>query len=285
MARGDDWSDVENEAIVAVYFEMLVLERRGEPYEKLERNQALAQRLDGRSLKAIEYKHANITAALHSLDWPGIDGYKPRHNYQASLRDAVADRMLRDGALRALLELEVAAPLDPKLISGTMLAEESAPRAEQPGMYVGEPARASKQRPRIGIDYLAREARNASLGLAGELLVVAHEKARLLKAGLDALAEKVEHVSLTEGDGVGFDIRSFGIDRRDRLIEVKTTAYGRDTPFYVSRNEVATSSELADSYHLYRVFHARAAPRFYTVPGALSHSFRLVPELFSARVA
>jgi len=54
--------------------------------------------------------------------------------------------------------------------------------------------------------------------------------------GNDKLAERIEHIALTEGDGIGYDIRSFERDGSDRFIEVKTTAYGKQTPFFVSRN-------------------------------------------------
>jgi Protein NO VEIN, C-terminal len=39
---------------------------------------------------------------------------------------------------------------------------------------------------------------------------------------------------------------------RERLVEVKTTAYGRETPFFVTRNEVEVSGKQDDQYFLYR---------------------------------
>jgi hypothetical protein len=53
------------------------------------------------------------------------------------------------------------------------------------------------------------------------------------------------------------------------LIEVKTTKYGLETPFFVSRNEVATSERHANEYQVYRLFEFRAAPRLYTLPGSI----------------
>jgi hypothetical protein len=93
------------------------------------------------------------------------------------------------------------------------------------------------------VDYIEREARNSSLGLAGEKLIVAYEQWRLSVAGKEHLAGKVEHVSVTKGDGYGFDILSFEQSGKERFIEVKTTSFAKETPFFVTRNELG----LADS--------------------------------------
>ena len=54
---------------------------------------------------------------------------------------------------------------------------------------------------------------NRKLGLAGELLVLEYERKNLIDAGRKDLAENVQHVSVEQGDGAGYDIRSFSIDR------------------------------------------------------------------------
>ena len=136
----------------------------------------------------------------------------------------------------------------------------------------------------LKINYLEREARNHALGAAGEEFVLRFERARLLAAGRDSLADRIEHISTTRGDGEGFDIRSFQTSGQDRLIEVKTTKYGRETPFYVSRNEVHMSEVLAPRYHLYRLFQFRDAPRLFTLAGALSETCALRAESYVARV-
>jgi hypothetical protein len=137
----------------------------------------------------------------------------------------------------------------------------------------------------IRINYLEREARNVSLGRAGELFVVEFEKARLIHSGSGNLADRVEHVSVTQGDGLGFDIRSFDSDGKDRLIEVKTTAGGKQTPFYVSRNEVHVSREQEGVYHLYRVFVFRKDPLLFSVCGALDKVCQLEASQFIAKIA
>lgn len=103
-------------------------------------------------------------------------------------------------------------------------------------------------------DYAAREKANRELGLSGELLVIKIEKDRLVKAGRADLAEKVIHVAKNEGDGAGYDIRSYWEDERVRYIEVKTTRGGANTSFYVSPNEVVFSEVHADSYTLFRLY-------------------------------
>ncbi|HEX5071284.1 MAG TPA: hypothetical protein VFV78_13795 [Vicinamibacterales bacterium] len=70
-----DWSRDEVELIVADYFAMLRAELSGDPVNKKEHNRRLQQRLNDRSAGSIEFKHANISAALLNLgDLPYIDG-------------------------------------------------------------------------------------------------------------------------------------------------------------------------------------------------------------------
>jgi len=86
MATGDDWSDAENEATVASYLSMLKLEQEGKQYTKRTENARLRELLDGRSAGAVEFKYRNISAVLFEKGLDYIDGYKPLHNTQQSLR-------------------------------------------------------------------------------------------------------------------------------------------------------------------------------------------------------
>ena len=108
---------------------------------------------------------------------------------------------------------------------------------------------------------------------------------RLLSQRLDRLTQRAERGSATCGDGHGNDILSFETSGADRLIEVKTTAYGQDTPFFVSRNELAFSREQDAAFHLYRVFAFRKSPKLYLRQGALDRGFALDPETYKARTA
>src|SRR5262249_37869425 len=123
-------------------------------------------------------------------------------------------------------------------------------------------------------DFVAREALNRGLGLEGEKFVLNFETARLRAEGKARLADRIEHVSAERGDGAGFDIKSFEADGSDRLIEVKTTGYGKETPFYVTSREMDTSRRLENQYQLYRVyqFRPKMKPGLFALPGAIEDS-------------
>lgn len=281
MAR--DWSRLEVEATVADYFDMLASELRGEPYNKSEHRRNLKPLLDGRSESAIERKHQNISAILLELGVRPILGYKPLSNYQGLLYDVVAERVAGESDLLRLVEEEVEAPQEEVPEVEDILARlEDPPESSGPPDRVVERAGGGGRR---NPDYLAREARNASLGRAGELFVVRFERARLLHLGRDKLADRVEHVAVTVGDGEGFDVLSFEADGSDRFIEVKTTRYAKETPFYLSSNELRVSEERSDRYHLYRPFRFRDDPRLFTVKGSLNRTCHLTATEFRARIA
>lgn len=124
-------------------------------------------------------------------------------------------------------------------------------------------------------DYLALEASNRSLGKAGEELIVSYAHHRLYRAGKRRLSERVEHAAITRGDGLGYDVLSFDLNGRERLIEVKTTAFGKETPFFVSRNELALSQEAHDTFHLYRRFGFRRRPQLFDLSGRLESHCKL----------
>jgi hypothetical protein len=84
---------------------------------------------------------------------------------------------------------------------------------------------------------------------------------RLRQLGAGQLAERVEHVAKTRGDGLGYDVLSFAADGGERFIEVKTTAFGKRTPFFVSSNEAEFARARSAQFSLYRVFDFRAEQR------------------------
>ena len=74
---------------------------------------------------------------------------------------------------------------------------------------------------------------------------------------------------------------SFDANGSARLIEVKTTNGGPETPFYVTANEVRVSAERAADYWLYRVHRFAKEPRIYALRGALDGaSFTMTPTAF-----
>jgi hypothetical protein len=69
-----DWSDAENDLIVADYFAMLADDLSGRRYNKAEHRRQLAPFLANRSDGSLEFKHQNVSAVLKGLgeDWiPG----------------------------------------------------------------------------------------------------------------------------------------------------------------------------------------------------------------------
>lgn len=278
-----DWSRAEVEAIVADYFEMLGKELRGEPYSKTEHRRRLMSLLSGRTGGSIEYKHQNITAALHELGVPGIDGYKPARNYQDLLLEVVSERLTGAEGLLLVVQAQVERPARVPTVDDILTRLVNPPPREREKRY-----RVARDRPDpapVATNYLLREARNTSLGDAGEEFVLNFERARLLAARQDRLAAKIEHVSRTRGDHEGFDVLSFETDSSERLIEVKTTAFGPLTPFFVSANQVRESQRRHDRYHVYRVFRFRKDPHLFALRGAISDNFDLEAREFMARPA
>ncbi|MFK7844545.1 MAG: DUF3883 domain-containing protein [Rhodothermales bacterium] len=277
------WIQEEVEAIVADYFLMLQSELRGESYNKTAHRKALLKILSGRSEGSIERKHMNISAVLQDLGHPWIDGYKPYGNYQQLLFDVVETRLDADEKIITLVQRSISDPIESPEITDLNSLWEKAPDRERSG-YVSDSRRQKKpnRQPRR-IDYLKLEARNQALGRAGEDLVLEYESARLYRAGKRKLARKIDHVSQTQGDGLGYDILSYDEDGKERLIEVKTTSYGKRTPFYVTRNELSCSVDRSEVYHLYRVFSFRKAPKLYGLQGRLDRCLDLDPVHYLAR--
>jgi hypothetical protein len=273
-----DWSREEVEAIVADYLQMLTLELTGQTYNKSEHRRRLQTVLNGRSDAAIEFKHCNISAAMLDLGFPYIAGYKSRVNYQALLA-VVAEEQVR--GKKALDQAALAAVQQPAIVPPLMDFTKVKSEAPQKQHRVGESSNPLLFKA-VKRDYLEREAQNQSLGLAGEEFIVQFEHWRLVQLGQPRLADKVDHVSQSRGDGLGYDILSFDSNGKERFIEVKTTSFGRDTPFFVSRGELALSNVAKDQFHLYRLFEFRKAPRLFDLAGGLGQHCVLDPVTYKA---
>ena len=280
-----DWSQAEVELIVSDYLEMLASELRGEPYSKTEHRRRISGLLNHRSDGSIERKHQNISAILIELGLPYVDGYKPLRNYQQRLFEAVRSRLLGNRPILDLVEESVTRPVKGPEISDILSRMEDPPSARlvESERVADSPRRISAPLAMIGRDYLAEESRNRSLGNAGEEFAVRYERARLIHAGRENLADRVEQVSITQGDHLGFDVRYYEVGGLDRLIEVKTTGYGKEVPFYLTRNELRVSREHRDEYHLYRIFRFRSDPKLFSLKGALDDVCLLDPIQYQAR--
>lgn len=179
-----DWTDLENDTLVAGYFAMFDDHLSGRPFVKADKHKALADVLSGRTVKSVEYKLQNVSGALHALGYPWLKGYAPATNFQMSLADAVA-RWLDDntdwitrrhasigGELRDLSALFVGPP--------PTLSNRPPPRDLEKMLRVAHK-----------FDVAGRDARNRALGRAGEELVASRERTVLRAHGRDDLARKV----------------------------------------------------------------------------------------------
>ena len=89
-------------------------------------------------------------------------------------------------------------------------------------------------------------------------------------------------MSATKGDGLGYDVLSFEPDGRERFIEVKTTAFGIEAPFYVTKRELAVSKAEAKQFRLYRLFDFRKKARMFSLAGAINERCKLDPVSYLA---
>ncbi len=280
MLKGAPWSQEEVEAVVADYFSMLEKELRGVPYNKTAHRNALRPLLRDRSDGSIERKHQNISAILMEARFPYIRGYKPLSQYQGLLSDVVLEHLEEDAVLSQLALRFAEAAVEPPRVRDVLDLMTSPPEILESvrSALATLPQRRYARR----IDYLAREARNRALGVNGEALVVSYERARLGSLGLGTLADRVEHVSVTRGDGLGYDVLSFTPSGRERFIEVKTTQLGPMTPFYVTSSELAFSAEHAYDYSLYRVYEFTSAPRMFSLDGDVGATCSITPAQYLA---
>jgi len=269
---GSDWSSIELDLIVADYFAMLKEEQAGQTVRKTDHRRALKthiQRTDG----SIEFKHQNISAVLTQIGLPRIRGYVPAWNFQGAIVDAI-DRYL---------ELDS----DPVPLK----ASRSFGFADTPSLFESTPpaplsispkAKIAFERVARKFDPALRDQLNRALGLAGEELIYEREKQLLIDADRKDLARKVRWVSREDGDGAGYDIRSYDTAGAERWIEVKTTRGGSTTPFYLTRNENEVAKERPEAFRLYRLHDFSQKPGLFTLTPPLEALLQLEALTFRA---
>lgn len=273
---GSDWSEVEVDLIVADYFAMLSWEISAQPYNKAQHNEAL-QGLISRSRKSIEFKHCNISAVLERLGMPIIRGYKPLPHFQNALVDGVGRYLAAKG--EPVIKF---AEADSPLVAEPMALWVGPPPDMLPADHKGTERLRSLVRK---FDPAERDARNRKLGKLGEELVLRYEEVRLAAAGRKDLAQRIEWTSDVRGDGAGYDIRSFEVDGKERLIEVKTTNGPAKTPFFLSENERAFSEERFEAFSLMRLYSFAEKPCAFELRPPLSEVLALSPANYHARLA
>jgi len=189
---GTDWTADEIAVCVAEYFLMLAQEQAGRPYVKADHwRRVMGQ--TGRRKGSVEFKFGNISAVLEELSVPWVWGYKPAHNYQNALVEAVERQLIDHAGF-----FEPSAAFTP---SSGQFAE---------GLFVDPPKLKAKEPADIipamrqlirKFDPAARDYRNRMLGKAGEKFVLDYERDNLERAGCSKLAGKVRWVSNEDGDG------------------------------------------------------------------------------------
>jgi 5-methylcytosine-specific restriction protein A len=137
----------------------------------------------------------------------------------------------------------------------------------------------------IKTDFHKKNRKKKLIGDKGELFVIEYEENKLRKLGRDDLAVQIKHVSKTQGDGTGYDIKSFNENGAEILIEVKTTVGPRSKPFNISWVEIERSKVDSSKYFLYRVFNfnpQKMTGTIYILKGSLEENFSCYPVDYKA---
>lgn len=275
----EDWTQQENTHALTTYLRMMRREGAGEKVVKAHEYRRLHEENTNRSAKAYEFKMQNISAVLALNDLPYITGLTPADAYQNLLEEMLLERLENDPAERAMV-----------LAYGKGLLQQWTRPAVAAQLKLEEPPAGSLPPERTRtfkgakVDHAAREHACRRLGRAGEEMVLAFERQRLCDAKRPDLADAVEHVSRTEGDGTGYDILSYTPDEAKKYIEVKTTNFDKTTSFLITDNEVAFSATQPEHYHLYRLFEFGSGPKLYTLRGPIEQTCWLVAKRFEAGV-
>ena len=274
--KGTPWNIEEIEATVRAYFDMLEREVRGEPYRKSDAIALLAPVLPDRSRGAIELKFQNVSAVLDEEGSNWIDGYKPMSHYQQDLRTAVLSYLRASDRIGESLSAYEDAAIPPAMPKPLSTEDLLVP----PPSTGGRTKRSSSVHLTGSPMSALRDFKKRQLGEAGEALVLDLEREQLDRSGRRDLADEVHWVAQGDGDGAGYDIRSFRPDGSERLIEVKTTNLSIRTPFYITRWEVEVSARNPLSYSLYRLHGFNRDPRIYVLDGSIREAAVLEPKVF-----
>lgn len=93
------WTETEVKALLVEYINLLRNELQGVTLSKTAANARVVKQT-GRKKAAVEFKFANVSAVLKDLGFPYVEGYKPRSNYQASMKPLVRDAASAAGIKR-----------------------------------------------------------------------------------------------------------------------------------------------------------------------------------------
>ena len=277
---GNGWNWLECECVVDLYFRMLEMQVSNQSFVKTKLYAELVPKLNNRNIKSIEAKCQNVSAIMVQYGYPYVLGLKPRLNYQKQLEKVVLSQLVGQSIkLEDVIKQTLIVP-ERELESiewGNVFDAEVPDRI--PDIKIPKPQYLGKK-----INYSQRESNNRQLGASGEKFVMEYERYRLAQAGRADLVDDVKWASEDDGDGLGYDIRSFDpVKDEERFIEVKTTNSGKYFPFFISANEVNYSRDFADNYSLYRVYQFKAQPRLFMLDGEIDKHVHLHAKTYMAR--
>jgi hypothetical protein len=209
-----------------------------------------------------------------TLGLPYIRGYKPMGNFQVALSAEIQRRLQADATLLSQLQ---AGPTD-------AVPASTLQRTDPPQRGAGPRGRAhAGNRPGWHPDYGLLQEENTKRGATGEQLVVDYERIWLREQGRSDLADRVRWTARQDGDGLGYDVLTYSVDGQERYLEVKTTALGAVTPFYLSSAELEFARCHLQAYALYRVYDVLARqPRFFALQGDEILQLELTPVTYRA---
>lgn len=269
---GSSWSDRAVALVVDSYFDMWKQSLQGHKPVKMQMYRHISEQT-GRNVKSVERKCQNISAVLERIGFPWLPGLAPLRNYQKSLLVAV------EAKVQAFWDFDIHGRVPNHESPGVIvLYPEQIPLPQQP-VVSGNP---ELERIARKFDPALRDLRNRKTGLLGEELVYHSEIARLNLAGREDLASRVKWVSQEDGDGAGYDIRSYEPDGTERFLEVKTTIGNKWTPFYLSRNERDFAEEAPNNFRIFRLYEVVWSPKSFLIAPPLDSALILEPSVYRA---
>lgn len=121
-------------------------------------------------------------------------------------------------------------------------------------------------------------------GDKGEEIAIAIERDFLESVNRKDLADKIKHVSLETGDGLGYDILSFWENGKEKYIEVKSTTVNINSPFNISRNELNFLKEHKENAFIYRILITEKEPEFVAIPSYIVLEGEITATSFLVKV-
>lgn len=251
MKSNANWTEEENEIIMADYFEMLLKEIMHEEFDANEHKLALEQKLTIRSTKSIESKYHAISAILDKNNFSYLSCYMPKGSYLANFEEKV---LLKN--VKAIMAYKDKTPII------AVTTENFQDFLVDPPDLEEKKKKGSNQKGKV--DFYKNGLENKGLGNKGEEFALAIEKAKLMKAGKEDLIDKIVYVA-QEDDYAGYDIKSFSEEGKEIFIEVKTTNGNSSQPFFLSASEYRKATEFCEKYFIYRIYNINKNPKYFVL--------------------